>query len=78
MIRLPSPPEPIDAFSLEDIPASRNPGIGVTLFAGQPRCSLDGAMMDVYISNGQASIDEGPFPVYEFTCPICETEDEIS
>lgn len=72
------PPSPIDAFSLEDIPASRNPGIGVTMVAFRPRCSVDGALMDVSIHNGQASIDEGPFPVYDFECPICGTEDEIS
>lgn len=42
------------------------------------RCRLDGAIVEVGIYNGQTSIDEGPFPVYEFACTMCDQEDEIS
>jgi hypothetical protein len=42
------------------------------------RCRLDGAIVDYSVYNGQASIDEGPFPVYEFECRLCDQVDEIS
>jgi len=42
------------------------------------RCRLDGAIVVVGVHGFQTSLDEAPYPVYEFACPVCGDEDEIS
>lgn len=41
------------------------------------RCIYDGAIMDVTVEAFQASLDEGPSPVYVFECLLCDNETEI-
>lgn len=68
----------IDAFSLEDIPPIRCLPAFMDVTSNPVRCRLDGAIVDVGIFPYQTSLDEAPYPVYEFTCTLCGQEDEIS
>lgn len=77
-INIEPPKKVIDAFSLEDIPPINGLPMFVDVAQRPVRCRLDGAIVDVGIHDGRASIYEGPFPVYEFACTLCDQEDEIA
>lgn len=51
---------------------------GVIVSGPDPRCIYDGAIMELSIEAFQPSLDEAPYPVYVFDCPVCENTGEIS
>lgn len=51
---------------------------GVDVSTIPARCICDGAMMELSIEAFQPSLDEAPYPVYVFDCPVCENTGEIS
>lgn len=71
-------PKEIDAFSLEDIPTINGVPPFMDVTSNPVRCRLDGAIVEVGIYPYKTSLDEAPYPVYEFTCTMCDQEDEIS
>lgn len=48
---------------------------GVSIRSGYPRCLLDGAIMEDQVIRVQTG--DGPFPAYQFNCPICGSEGYI-
>jgi hypothetical protein len=67
-----------DVLSLEDIPPLKGIPAFMDVTSVPVRCRLDGAIVEVEIFPYKTSLDEAPYPVYEFACRLCDQEDEIS